>query len=68
MNVGKSTRMALVKYDRSPTWLADKMGISYTRIMAITRKESCTTTTLQRLATAFDLPVSEFCELSEDNG
>lgn len=66
MNVGKSTKIALIKNDKSLTWLAEKMGVSYVRASAYCNVENCATTTLQRLAKVFDMPVSEFCELSEE--
>lgn len=65
MNVGKSTKIALVKNDRSQGWLAEQLGVSRQRATAIANSETVGAKILERLAAVFNMSVSEFIALGE---
>jgi len=66
LNLRKSIKMALAKYDKSTNWLAKKMGVSHQRISNMCKANyNCTMTTAESVARAFDLPLSEFIALGE---
>lgn len=66
MHVGRSVKVALAKQNRSQQWLADKLGISRTRTSTIANSEDAGSPLLRRLADAFNMSVSEFIALGED--
>lgn len=66
MNLRKSIKVALAQRGISQKSLADQIGMSETGISQLAAQKSCTGATLQKLATAFDLKVSEFIALGED--
>lgn len=66
MNIGKSLKMALLKNDMEQIDLADKVGIHQSNISKISCGKTITTETLERLAKAFSMSVSDFIKLGED--
>ncbi|MNR49443.1 Helix-turn-helix domain protein [compost metagenome] len=66
MNIRKSTLIALAKKDMRQADLAKKLGIASNTLSEIIGKETCSGQTLQKLADAFEMPVSEFIKLGED--
>lgn len=66
MNLRRSIKTALVQRDMSQKDLAKKLGMLETSISQLAAQKSCTGATLQKLATAFELKVSEFIALGED--
>jgi DNA-binding Xre family transcriptional regulator len=65
MNVGKSIKVALAKKGLKQKDLADLMGIKPPSVSALAGQKSCSGETLEKLAAALDLPVSEFIALGE---
>jgi len=66
MHIGKSIRMALIKRNRDIDWLAEKMGCSRSNADRMRYSKILGGSTIERLATIFDMKVSEFIELGED--
>jgi plasmid maintenance system antidote protein VapI len=66
MNIGKSTKICLAKTEHNTAWLADQLGITTARVSAIVSAEHHNTATIDKLAKAFGLSVSEFIALGED--
>jgi plasmid maintenance system antidote protein VapI len=67
MNVGKSISIALDQNDKGSAWLAEQMGVSVSRVNALRNSTNTTTTMLERLSKIFDMPISEFISLSEND-
>jgi len=65
MNVGKSIKIAIVRNDRSTKWLANQMDVSITRVNQMKSQTAVNTSTLERLASVFNMQVSEFVALGE---
>ena len=65
MNIGKSTKIALVKQEKSQGWLAEQLGVTRQRATAIANSKEAGASTLERLAKVFNMTVSEFIELGE---
>ena len=66
MNVGKSIKVALAKRGWKQNQLAAMLGVAPSSLSAIANQRSCTGQTLQKIADAFEMPVSEFVALGED--
>jgi Predicted transcriptional regulator len=66
MNIGKSLKIALLKNDMTQPDLASKVGIHQANISKVSCGKNITTETLERIATAFDMKVSDFIKLGED--
>jgi transcriptional regulator with XRE-family HTH domain len=66
MNLGKSINIARAKHGLLVKELAERLGMSPTSLSQLTAQTSCTGATLQKLAKAFDMKVSEFVALGED--
>lgn len=66
MDIGKSLKMALIKNNMEQSDLATKIGIHQSNISKISCGKTITTETLSRLATAFNMKVSEFVAIGED--
>ena len=66
MNIGKSLKIALIQNNMEQADLADRMGIHQSNISKISRGKTITTETLQRIAKAFNMKVSEFLAIGED--
>lgn len=67
MNLRKSIKTALAQRDMSQKALATKLGMLETSLSQLAAQKSCTGATLQKLADAFGLKVSEFIALGEDH-
>lgn len=66
LNLRKSIKTALAQRDMSQKALAEKLGMRETSISQLAAQTSCTGATLQKLAEAFEMKVSEFVALGED--
>lgn len=66
MNVGISIKVALAKRGMSQTQLAEQLRCTKVWINRLANSKSASMDTVQRLADAFGLPVSEFIALGED--
>lgn len=66
MNIGKSLKMSLLKNDMEQADLAAKVGIHQSNISKISCGKTITTETLERIAKAFNMKVSEFVAIGED--
>lgn len=66
MNLRKSIKKCLVDNDMSQKALAEKLGMTQTSMSQLAAQTSCTGATLQKLAEAFDMKVSDFIKLGED--
>lgn len=66
MNLRKSIKQALLNKDMSQKDLAIKLDMRETSMSQLAAQTSCTGATLQKLAAAFDMKVSEFVALGED--
>jgi len=66
MNIGKSIKIALVKKGMEQRKLARKIKLSTVTTSKLANiKAPCKQKTLEALAKAFDMPVSEFVALGE---
>ena len=66
MNVRKSVMILLAQRDMKQKDLADQLGMSQGSMSQLLSQTSCTGATLQKLADAFDMKVSDFIKLGED--
>lgn len=66
MNLRKSIKVALAQRGMEQKALAAKLNMSQSSMSQLAAQESCTGATLQKLADAFGLKVSEFVALGED--
>jgi len=66
MNFRRSLKLALAKQDMTQKALAEKLGMRETSMSQLAAQTSCTGVTLQKIAKAFDMKVSEFVALGED--
>jgi len=66
MNIGKSLKISLLKNNMEQSDLADKVGIHQSSISRISCGKIITTETLERIAKAFNMKVSEFIAVGED--
>lgn len=66
MNVGKSIKHALVKKGMNQTQLADQMKCTQVWINRLANSRSASMATVESLAAAFDMKVSDFLALGED--
>lgn len=65
MNIKKSLKVAMARNDFTAQDVADRMGVSRTRIYSIVSQVSPRNETIERLANVFDMKVSEFISLGE---
>lgn len=65
MDVGKSIKLALIDKGWRQVQLAKRMGVRPPAVSQLVGQKSCNGATLQKLADAFGLPVSEFVRLGE---
>ena len=65
MNLKRSIAINLAKNDLTQQELARKIGVTQAQISGLVVRGTCTTNTLERLATAFNLTVSEFIAVGE---
>lgn len=66
MNFRKSLKLALAQRDMKQKDLADRVGMRQTSMSQLAAQQSCTGATLQKIADALDMKVSEFVALGED--
>lgn len=66
MNAAKSLRIAMVKLGMNQTDLAKKAGITQSSISGLANRENWNCESLQKIAKAFGMKVSEFVALGED--
>lgn len=66
MNLRKSIKVALAQRGMEQKALAAQLKMSQSSMSQLAAQESCTGATLQKLADAFGLKVSEFISLGED--
>lgn len=66
MHIGKSVRIALVKQGLTVKDLAERMKVGVDRVYQLRRTRiSASCDAIEKLAKAFDMPVSEFIALGE---
>lgn len=66
MNACKSMKIAIVKRDWTQSRLSDVTGLSQAAISRLANNQNWNCASLQRMADAFDMKVSEFVALGED--
>lgn len=66
MNVGKSIKVALAKKGQNQTQLASQMNCTQVWINRLANSRTAAMPTVESLAAAFDMKVSEFLALGED--
>lgn len=66
MNFRKSLKLALIQNDMTQKALAAQLGMRETSMSQLAAQSSCTGATLQKIADAFGMKVSEFIALGED--
>jgi len=66
MNLRKSVMLALASKEMKQKDLADQLGMSQGSMSQLVNQKSCTGGTLQKLASAFGMKVSDFVALGED--
>lgn len=65
MNIKMSVKVALARHDMTVKELAERMGVSRTRVYDIIKQPAPRITTIQKVADAFDMRVSGFIALGE---
>ena len=65
MNLKRSIAINLAKNDLTQQELARKIGVTQAQISGLVVRGTCTTNTLERLAAAFNMTVSEFIAVGE---
>ncbi len=65
MNLGKSIKIACALNDMTQGEAAEKANVLQPQLSLITRTNSCQSATLEKMAKAFKLKVSEFIALGE---
>ena len=66
MNASRSMKIALAKQGLNQTQLAIKAGVTQPSISGLAKRSNWNCESLQRIADALGLKVSEFVALSED--
>ena len=66
MNIGKSLKMALAKRDMNQTQLAVQMKCTRVWVGRLANSQSASGPTIEQLAAALGMKVSEFVALGED--
>lgn len=66
MNFRRSLKLALAQRGMTQKALAEKLGMRESSMSQLAAQTSCTGATLQKIADAFDMKVSEFIALGED--
>jgi hypothetical protein len=65
MNIGKATRIALIRKDKKAKWLADEMNVSVAMVRKILYCTHANTKQAEKLANVFDMKTSDFIALGE---
>ena len=66
MNANRSLRVALAKRDMNQTQLAQLAGLTQPSISGLASRQNWNCESLQKIADAFGMKVSEFVALGED--
>ena len=67
MHIGKSTRKAMFEQELKAAEVAERMGYGIDRVYQLRRTRiSASATSIEKLAEAFGMKVSEFIALGED--
>jgi DNA-binding Xre family transcriptional regulator len=66
MHIGKSIKVALAKKGMKSKDLAKILGVTGPTVSTMTTRATASGQMLNRLAEAFDMPVSDFVSLGED--
>lgn len=66
MNIGKSIKVALALRSKRSKDLAKALGVTNPTVSTMCTRETASGQMLIKLATAFDMKVSEFVALGED--
>jgi transcriptional regulator with XRE-family HTH domain len=67
MNIRKSINKALAQKDKPDMWLVERMGVKQQRLSSIKNsKANPTMATVEAVAAALDMSVSEFIALGEE--
>ena len=66
MNIKKSIDIALATKQKSKKWLAEQAGMDYKHIYTIGHQKAANTRTVEKMAKALGMKVSEFIALGEE--
>lgn len=66
MNLRKSLNIALAMSDKNRAWLLNEIDMSPSQMTNILRADSVSTKTIKRISDAFEMSMSEFIKLGED--
>lgn len=67
MNIRKSIKIALIKKDKPAKWLAEQLGVTPQYLSKLQKHgHTPNTSTCEKLASIFDMSVSEFIALGEE--
>jgi len=66
MNVGKSVKIALAKRGTNQTRLAESLGVTAVWVNRLANSRSASMATVETLASAFNMKVSDFIALGEE--
>jgi plasmid maintenance system antidote protein VapI len=66
MDIAKSTRVGLAKFDKTQVWLANKLGVTRQHICQVCKgKSSVSLSSIELLAKTFGVSVSQFIQWGE---
>lgn len=66
MHIGKSIKFALIKKGISQQDLANRIGCTHTWISRLANRKRASVPTIEQLATALEMQVSQFIAYGED--
>lgn len=66
MNAAKSMKIAMIKKGWNQSQLGERAGLSQAAVSGLANRSNWNCDSLQRMATAFEMKVSEFVALGED--
>lgn len=66
MNIGKSIKVAMAKKGMRGKELAEKLGVTPSSVSIMSSRKTASSTMLNKLCEAFDMPASDFVKLGED--
>jgi hypothetical protein len=65
MNIGQSTKIALLKIKKTQIWLAGEIGTTSVQANRICNGKTANSKTIERLANVFSMSCSDFIALGE---
>lgn len=65
MNIGKSTKQALLDRGKTVTWLAVQLGCSRNQASQFANNKNASSKTINSLSEVFEMKASEFIALGE---